>query len=349
MSYRKTISIDELLKILKQTAECTNILEIFKSNNISNLLLLCSDEHIRIKRFVSWIRDHNKNSDYVPFFGSDLNSKNTLQNFESLVNSLSLFSKNNLIAIYDCDSIKANAQKNVISTLEKSTENNLIILITKREVSKTSIASKINNLTTEIILPEIKNQLQTKWIEKEFQRINPDLKLENGVLQYLAENLGSDISRLVSEIERLCLINGNSSILKLEQVRLEISKANDSNSFELIQKISTKNTEDALKICNILIEQGMHPLQISSFLNKAFRIIAANKETKLEQQKSKELTNFWFLKQLSNSIRNFAIDDLKKIFEVLKKLDFQLKDSGLSPEICLLNSVQMISNRTYSI
>ncbi len=349
MSKTKAISADELIKIIKQGTAENNLVSCLINSGLSSILLFPTAQQARLKKLINWLKENycKKNScNYSAFFGADLNNKQIMGNFTSLISNYSLFSQSNIVIIYDVEQIKAASQKQFVEALNNNTSN-LILICAQEETSKTSIVNKFIDLCSPITISELKGAALSKWIEREFLKINPLFEIDSAVISYLQNNLAEDLNQLLNEIEKISLLSAQSKKITLELVQDVLACSKESSSFELVSQMAGKNPYGAIRISKALLEQGLHPLQISSFLSKAFRIIAANKESSVKDPETKELSNFWFLKQLSTAIRGFSISDLKKSIEVLKKLDFQLKDSGLEPQISLLNSVQVISLRSF--
>lgn len=349
MSKPKAITADELIKIIKQSPNENNLAGILTNSGLSSILLFPTAQQLRLKKLINWLKESyckNNSCSYSAFFGSDLNNKQIMGNFTSLITNYSLFSKSNIVIIYDVEQIKAASHNQLIEALKKNTSN-LIIICAQVETAKTSIVNKLIDLCSLISITELKGPGLSKWIEREFLKINPSIQIDSGVIPYLQNNFGDNINQLLNEIEKICLLSTQNNNISLELVQDIVAGSKESSSFELVSQMAGKNSYAALKTSKSLLEQGLHPLQISSFLSKAFRIIAANKESSVKDPETKELSNFWFLKQLSAAIRAFSVPDLKESIEVLKKLDFQLKDSGLEAQISLLNSVQRISTRSF--
>lgn len=350
MSKTKSITADELIKILKVQKEKADLVSLVISSGLSPILLVSTSQQARLKRLINWIKENYctaTGSTYSAVFGSDLNNKQALTNLSSLVTNYSLFSKSNLVVIYDIEQIKAANHKQFIEALNNHNSCNLILICAQAEINKTSVVNKFIDICSIVNLPELKGLALSRWVEKEFLKQNPTAKIDSGVIDYLVANLGSDINQLIKEIEKITLLSAQSSAISLSLVQDIVSQSKETTSFELVSQIANKNTSAALKTSKALLEQGLHPLQISAFLNKSFRIISANKESAVKNPEAKELSNFWFVKQLSSSFRGFSVKDLKESIDVLKKLDFQLKDSGLEPQISLLNSVQQLATRSF--
>lgn len=349
MLKQKTISADELIKIIKHSSAENDLVKILTDSGLSSILLFSTTQQARLKKLINWLKENyckKNSSNYSAFFGSDLNNKQIMGNFTSLVTNYSLFSQSSIVIIYDIEQIKAASHKQFIEALNKNTSN-LIIICAQEETTKTSIVNKFIDICSMVAISELKGPDLSKWIEREFFKINSSMKIDSGVIPYLQNNFGQDVTRLLNEIEKICLLSAQSNNVSLDLVQDVVASSKESTSFELVLQIASKNPAAALKISKALLDQGLHPLQISSFLSKAFRIIAANKESSVKDPTTKELSNFWFVRQLSSSFRGFSVKDLKASIDVLKKLDFQLKDSGLEHQISLLNSVQQIATRSF--
>ena len=126
--------------------------------------------------------------------------------------------------------------------------------------------------------------------------------------------------------------------VELESVQGIVSKNVEANSFELFYAIANKKVEKAQELLLTIFRQGMHPLQINSFLGRCFR-------TLVSQSGSKELSNPWFAGKVRPYSRGYNERSLRQALKIIASLDFALKDSGLSAEDTMQNAVLKLSLR----
>ena len=92
-----------------------------------------------------------------------------------------------------------------------------------------------------------------------------------------------------------------------------------------------------------LLEQGLHPLQLSSLLSRSFRTMRALKSGSGQKDIGKDLASPWFAKKLMADARRFNEIELDTSLAILARLDEQLKSSQLNPSTVLGNAITKIA------
>jgi len=96
-----------------------------------------------------------------------------------------------------------------------------------------------------------------------------------------------------------------------------------------------------------MVSGGFHPLQLSSFLSKCYRVLAARNGLSEMESKSlpSELSSYYYWKELGPISRSFRPEDLVNGIGILAELDLRLKSSGLTPELTTELTIQRLAGR----
>lgn len=76
------------------------------------------------------------------------------------------------------------------------------------------------------------------------------MHIEPKVMMMLRDFIGTDVSRLYNEIDKLALILGPGATVTPESIELHIGISKDFNNFELLDALATRNAEKAFRIVN---------------------------------------------------------------------------------------------------
>lgn len=352
----KKLTADQFLQKLKlaneQLASRPNepVARLLADNGIGSPFIFLSTQHVRVKRLVAWLRENlfpGTTSSSSSYFGGDLASGASAEPICADLLSLSLFSKNQLIVIYEADKIKASAQKPLIDALERASTGSVLVLACEAVNQKAALLQRAIELGTVVELTELSGPQLERWIEKEVQRAGIASGINGDAKQLLITCYGGDISHLAPEIEKLSLLVVPGEPITRELVEAVSLRNPEVTSFELVRQMAQRNVLRSVALANDLLLQGLHPLQVNSFLSRAFRTLLAQKDQSGAPIAS-ELNNPWFSRQLGSSLNAFTSADLVEAVRTLAKLDFQLKDSGLPSPLALSLAVQHISTRTAS-
>lgn len=106
------------------------------------------------------------------------------------------------------------------------------------------------------------------WVKKEFNKYGA--KTDNDSLQKLIEFVGNDLWRMENEIKKLVSFK-KSKIIERKDIENLISPQIETDIFETIDAISSRNKKMALELLHRHIEKGDSPLYLLSMINFQFR------------------------------------------------------------------------------
>ncbi|MDD3498405.1 MAG: DNA polymerase III subunit delta [Candidatus Moranbacteria bacterium] len=167
-----------------------------------------------------------------------------------------------------------------------------------------------------------------KWVEKRAEERGS--KISRSALEKLVSFVGDDLQKMSNEIEKLVNFSPKKEI-KVEDVDLFVRSKIESNIFETIEALSSRNKNRALKLFYGQLENGDDPFYILSMYIYQFRNLLKigsfyfkgindkniiTRETKLHP--------FVVQKGLSQ-LRGSSFIDLKKIYRQLESLDEKSK------------------------
>lgn len=326
-----------------------NIVNLFAEQGLKSPLVFLGTEALRIRRSVSWIREtffSGADSSAVnTFHGGEITNQGTVQNIMSSLRALSLFSSNQLLIIYDAELAKAASIEKVVEELNTGVTSTLVVLT----FSSVPARSPFKNLTVGSLITakELDASALKRWIQKEAVQCGASAGIEPGAIELLAKCYGNDISALAQEISKLALLTDTGKPITKELATQIINRSPENTSFELVNQIARKNVIPAVILAKKLLDQGLHPLQLSNFLTRSTRMLLANKSKTAHGNAPlhSELSNPWFLRNLSNALQLTSEGELASFIGTLKKLDLELKSNNLPHTLAITLAAQEMAVR----
>ncbi len=267
--------------------------------------------------------------------GKDL----TIDKFRQTVLPQGLFSLKRLIVIENLLSENKDVSliEEVIKFLKRNKEGNIVIFSETKEIQKTEPYQRLFRLLKKGRFTQEFNFLEgiklKKWIEKEVEKRSG--KIEKEAIDLLINYLGPDLWLISNEIDKL-LAYTEGKISK-KDVELLVEKREEENIFALIDAISNKNKKEALRLINEQLELGVSFSKILSLIFHQFRIILQVKEKGgfLNYYRLAEELNVnpYPVKKAIEQAKKYDLEELKKIYQELLKIDYQLKTTSLKPEL----------------
>lgn len=346
----KKLSSEELIKSIAEAkktlgTECSPK-EILTKAKIKNPIVLFGSEKKRHKRIALWLYENlykNNNLESHAYFGSDFTSSKNHKHFIDSLGTSSLFSKEEFIILHDSQSIKANIAKGLSELILKKLplRDQCLIILGGDEKQKTGLATILADEGTKVTLSPLKGTNLYKWINLEAKNFN--VEIEKDAILLLEKFFGGDSDAISSEIEKLSLLcDCQNKKITAKQI-LNFSQFNpEHNSFELLTAITKKDLAASTLISNELIDQGFHPLQLISFLSKCFRTLLSSQNN--QKPLSPELSNPWFISKLAPLKNKYKEKELANKLEILKKLDFALKDGSKNEKLLTSLAIKELTN-----
>ena len=154
----------------------------------------------------------------------------------------------------------------------------------------------------------------------------------------LAEYVGSDLSRLSNELEKLKTIVGVSSTITVDDIEKHIGISKEYNNFELRSAIETRNIEKAFKIIKYFEKNPKdNPMVVtmtviySLFTNIIqFHILADKSKANV----AKEIgINPFFVQDLATAANNYPLKKATRIISLIREYDMKSKGVNSSGNV----------------
>jgi len=357
---KNAISSEKLAVMLKQASlelastEGADPIECLKSAGLHSPLIIIGSEHVRARRLVSWVRDSFFTEDLKAssstYFGSELTTTSSVNNVVQTLRGMSLFSRARLITIFNGDVLKASVSDPLVSGLLGADPSCFVILTGEGVHQRTPLLRGIIDKAFVVRIDELRGNKLKRWIEKEARRSGAEQGIAPDAVDLLAHNYGEDTGALAQQLSKLALLTDRENPrITTKTVKAAAEKTPERSSLELVKVIAQKNAPIAVELTHDLVAQGLHPLQLSAFVNRAYRTILAQKSA--DQSKEipikldPDVSNPWFTRNLAPCQRLFTDKELKAGIETLKDLDLALKSSGVGPNLTLELAVQQLAQR----
>lgn len=167
------------------------------------------------------------------------------------------------------------------------------------------------------------------WIEKHLR--SKKYGIEQNALYLLAEYLGTNISQIVNELDKMLLNLDKGTKITPELIEKYIGINREYNSFELQKALAYKQTEKAFRIVTYFNKNPKAaplPLLMYSlynFFSKLYIYHYYSQRTDSELQKILNLGSSFFVKEYRAAAKNYSIGKVRKNLGLLLKYDLKSK------------------------
>ncbi|WP_027378098.1 DNA polymerase III subunit delta [Kaistella palustris] len=225
----------------------------------------------------------------------------------------------------EAEALKVYAENPVESTL-------LVIAHKYKKIdSRKSFAKTLFKNKMLFLTEKIKENAIAPWIDKELKRLG--LQSKPHISTLLSQYLGSDLSRISNELQKLKIILKDGELLDEKMIEMHIGISKDFNIFELTKAVARKDAENAFRVAYYL---GKNPKQnpfemimgnfYSFFSNLIMYHTMAGKNPQLIQQ---ELgLNYYQNIDAAAAVRKYSLKHATRIISILREMDLKKKGLG---------------------
>ena len=158
-------------------------------------------------------------------------------------------------------------------------------------------------------------------------------QIEPKAAQMLVEFLGTDLSKIANELDKLTLILPQETIINDTHIEENIGISKDFNNFELLKAIGDKNVVKANRIINYFVENPKNnpTIMTISLLNNFFTklLLFHGLQNKSKDAVSKALgVNIYFVEDYFSASRNYPMRKVAQVIAMLRDADVKSKGVG---------------------
>ncbi len=198
-----------------------------------------------------------------------------------------------------------------------------------KELKKSAVTFESKKLSQ----PELK-----KWIQERASLHR--VQITDGAADRMIELVGANLFMLTSEMDKMSLYATETKVIDEGIVESLASKSLEQNIFTLIDKIVSRNVQEALQIYYDLLKQNEEPLKILAIIAGQFRLIYQVKELARRGYGQQQMAGFlkthpYRVKLAAGHARQFSDEELTKMIDLLADADYQMKTGGMNKEMLI--------------
>lgn len=222
-----------------------------------------------------------------------------------------------------------------LKTLKDSPDENYIIFWqTSKPDSRKKIFKALSKFKYVEEFPELKPAQLNTWIKQRVSTHNKTISAQ--ALSLLISSVGNNLWQLEQEINKL--VNFVEKDIDEQAVKDLVKAKIDDNIFNLVDAIGNKNKALALKLIDTQIKSGINAQYILSMIVRQYRLIIKAKSLGQQIKYTGALAQAlkispYAAEKASSQSRLYEIEQLKKIYAQLLKLDKKFKTTAGKEQI----------------
>ncbi len=313
--------------------EINQIVSDIKSGNIQPIYFLMGEEPYYIDKISDYIEDNvleeaEKGFNQIVMYGRDV----SVEEIVASAKRFPMMAERQVLIVKEAQDLSRTIEK-LTSYVENPQPSTVLVLNYKykkldRRKRLYKAVSK-NGLIFES-KPLYENQV-ADWIRRVLG--GKKYQVEPKAAQMLVEFLGTNLSKISNELDKLITILPQGTIITPEHVEENIGISKDFNNFELRKAIGEKNILKANRIINYFAQNPKNnPLVMTiSLLNSFFTqlLIYHGLQNKSRDHVAKALgIRPFFVPEYSSAARNYPMRKVAQIIAMLRDADVKSKGVG---------------------
>ncbi len=316
----------------KNSHSYQTILSDLTKRKFEPVYFLCGEEPYFIDAISNWIEEHvlnegEKGFNQSVFYGKDLDAKT----LAAAARRFPMMASHQVIIVKEAQNLKGIDE--LASYLEQPSTTTILVLCYKGKTpDKRTKFGKLAEGTVYLESKKLYENQVAAWVETYLQ--SKGIKANERALALVVENLGTELSRIANELDKVILNLGEQKLITEKEVTEAIGINRDYNVFELQSALAVRDFEKCIRIVQYFSHsknQFGKPVlllgTLHSYFSKVYQVHAA--------QGTDDRTlagilgvNPFFVKEYQTAARNYPPQKLESVFQTL--MDADLKSKGIT-------------------
>ena len=311
------------------------IVEDINTGNTKPIYFLMGEEAYYIDRISNYIEknlltEEEKGFNQMVFYGRDINVEDVI----SQAKRYPMMAEKQVVIVKEAQDLSRTIDRLLPYAKNPQPTTVLVICYKYKSLDKRKKLGKV--IADKGVLFESKKLYENQvgeWISSNLRERGYDI--EPKAAHMLVEFLGTDLSKIDNELEKLMLILEKGTVINAVHVEQNIGISKDYNNFELRKAIGEKQLVRANQIINYFAENPKtHPLVMTiSLLNSFFTqlLLYHGLKDKGRINVAKMLKiNPYFVPEYQQAARNYPMRKVAQVISHLRDADIKSKGVGAS-------------------
>lgn len=305
-----------------------------KARKFASLYLFCGDEEFFIDALTDLVDQYALNEMEKAFnqtiiYGKDVTARQVVE----AAGRLPMMAERQVVIVKESQDMNLRKDEDneiLLHYFKKPVPSTVLVLAWKhgkpdgrkafvKELQKKGVYFESKSLYDNQVSPWVRN-----WLHQR------KFKIEEQAAELLVEFTGTDLSKVVNELQKLILNKAPGSVITADDIEKGVGLSKEFNVFELSNALGHKNKTKSYRIANYFSanpKNGPFVMilgTLQGFFAKVY-IASQMKQSDDKELASKLKVNPFFVKDYRNAARNYPEKKLREIFHTLEEYDLRFK------------------------
>ncbi|MAF20666.1 MAG: DNA polymerase III subunit delta [Parcubacteria group bacterium] len=266
---------------------------------------------------------HQSGLDLMRFREEDLN----FDKFRQKVEVVSMFDEKKLIVLENLFN-KKDFQEDFFEYLKKSKlKDNQDILVVIYQSGKLPQADFKRRVSMSEEFSPLDNLALARWVKKEVDKNK--VSISQGAIRKLIIYTGNDLWQISNELNKL-IDYKKGQLIDEQDIDLLVKAKIDTNIFKAIDALAQRDKKTAFRLLHEHLSQGDNEIYLLSMFIYQLRTLLRLKDltekgTPFYNLAKQSGLHPFVVRKSAQQLKNFSLDQLKRIYQYLMKIDWELK------------------------
>ncbi len=312
--------------------EVIKIVNDIKSKNFKPIYFLCGEETYYIDRISDLIEDSvltedEKAFNQVVLYGRDT----TVEEIVSTAKRFPMMSDYQVVVVKEAQNLARTFENFKAYVLNPQPTTILVFAYRDKPDGRKGIFKTLKDKSVWFESKKLYENQVPDWIVKVLKGQNYGIEPKASAM--LAEFLGTDLSKINNELEKLKIVFPAGHVFTPKNIEENIGFSKDYNVFELKSALAVRNQEKAYNIIHhFALNPKDNPIvvitgQMFSFFSQLLQYHGLKDKSKFNVAKALGVNPF-FVDEYVIAARNFPMRKVSQIIEVIRDIDVKSKGVG---------------------
>jgi DNA polymerase-3 subunit delta len=192
-----------------------------------------------------------------------------------LANTLPIASPRRVVVLRDFDKIKDTETELLVEYLKRPATSSVVVFQAPSLDQRRKITAAVVKVCTHVAFERLGEREAEKWAQQYLKRHG--CTIEPGALGHLIGLLGTPLTRLAGELDKLATFAGG-GVINSAAIDELVPREREHSSFELWDAILGRDRKKALRLAHRLLDDGIEPVVIVGTLAGLYRRLLIGKE-----------------------------------------------------------------------
>jgi len=325
------------------TLDLRKLQQRLEKQNPSSVYVLCGDESFLVEESVKLLKSKVIDESSVDFnYSTFVAGETSGADVRDAVEMLPMMGQRRMVLLRSAESLKEKDWEALYDVIDRPVDSTVFVVACESLDKRRKPYKKLSKNSVWVDLQRPYENQVPHWIE--YLCYQQNLKISREAVSLLLQFVGSNLTELNSEIQKLSSYIGDRDQILDEDVLKVVSRSRVDRIFDLTDAIGLRDKAKALTVLANLLDGGQSEIGAVALLNRHFRILSQLKVFAPQGLSGGKLCSKVGIPQflLNNYLSQSKVWSDKKItqiFSLLTLTDRALKSSQIAGHIWLENLI----------